>query len=62
MARPARLSPPPWLTAGLRPAPAPVPWAAAVARASVALSAPLDPLRAEVTSARAIASPRVSPG
>ncbi|MEU7007601.1 FUSC family protein [Streptomyces sp. NPDC046332] len=40
MARPARLTPPPWLTAGLRPAPAPVPWAA-VARASVALSAPL---------------------
>ncbi|MDY0812750.1 FUSC family protein [Kitasatospora purpeofusca] len=36
----ARLSPPTWLTAGLRPQPAPVPWAA-VARASVALSAPL---------------------
>ncbi|WP_405007653.1 FUSC family protein [Kitasatospora purpeofusca] len=35
-----RLSPPTWLTAGLRPQPAPVPWAA-VARASVALSAPL---------------------
>ncbi|MCX4756273.1 FUSC family protein [Kitasatospora purpeofusca] len=35
-----RLSPPTWLTAGLRPRPAPVPWAA-VARASVALSAPL---------------------
>ncbi|MFI8367347.1 FUSC family protein [Streptomyces sp. NPDC085466] len=43
MARPAgsvRLAPPAWLTAGLRPAPAPVPWAA-VARASLALSAPL---------------------
>ncbi|MFE2236938.1 FUSC family protein [Streptomyces sp. NPDC059442] len=40
MARPAGLSPPPWLTAGLRPQPAPVPWAA-VARASVALAAPL---------------------
>ncbi|MFI8511343.1 FUSC family protein [Streptomyces sp. NPDC085460] len=44
MARPAagsvRLAPPAWLTAGLRPAPAPIPWAA-VARASLALSAPL---------------------
>ncbi|MFE3069133.1 FUSC family protein [Streptomyces sp. NPDC059247] len=43
MARPAapvRLSPPAWLTAGLRPAPAPIPWAA-VLRAAVALSAPL---------------------
>ncbi|MER6362634.1 FUSC family protein [Kitasatospora sp. NPDC001527] len=35
-----RLSPPKWLTAGLRPKPAPVPWAA-VARASVGLAAPL---------------------
>ncbi|MFJ8435548.1 FUSC family protein [Kitasatospora sp. NPDC094019] len=35
-----RLSPPTWLTTGLRPHPAPVPWAA-VARASVALAAPL---------------------
>ncbi|MFC8895210.1 FUSC family protein [Streptomyces cinereoruber] len=35
-----RLAPPAWLTAGMRPAPAPVPWAA-VLRASVALSAPL---------------------
>ncbi|MFE6868962.1 FUSC family protein [Kitasatospora sp. NPDC057692] len=35
-----RLSPPKWLTAGLRPQPAPVPWAA-VARAAVALGAPL---------------------
>ncbi|MGW0465076.1 FUSC family protein [Streptomyces sp. NPDC003027] len=40
MARTSRLSPPPWLTAGLRPQAAPVPWAAVV-RASVALSAPL---------------------
>ncbi len=43
MARPAgpvRLSPPAWLTAGFKPAPTPVPWAA-VLRASVALSAPL---------------------
>ncbi|MEU9701901.1 FUSC family protein [Streptomyces sp. NPDC047981] len=40
MARPGRLTPPTWLTAGLRPAPAPIPWAA-VARASIALSAPL---------------------
>jgi uncharacterized membrane protein YccC len=40
MARPARLSPPPWLTAGLRPATAPIP-RAAVARASIALAAPL---------------------
>ncbi|WP_405855244.1 FUSC family protein [Streptomyces sp. NBC_00090] len=39
-ARPVRLTPPTWLTAGLRPAPAPIPWAAVV-RASVALSAPL---------------------
>ncbi|MFE0640607.1 FUSC family protein [Streptomyces sp. NPDC058877] len=39
-AGPARLAPPPWLTAGLRPAPAEIPWAA-VLRASVALSAPL---------------------
>ncbi|MER7754180.1 FUSC family protein [Kitasatospora sp. NPDC097643] len=38
--RAARLAPPAWLTAGLRPEPAPVPWAA-VARASIALSAPL---------------------
>ncbi|MFE7775442.1 FUSC family protein [Streptomyces sp. NPDC057445] len=35
-----RLSPPPWLVRGLRPQPAPIPWAA-VARSSVALSAPL---------------------
>ncbi|MGW2563336.1 FUSC family protein [Streptomyces sp. NPDC001514] len=35
-----RLAPPPWLVRGLRPQPAPIPWAA-VARASVALSAPL---------------------
>ncbi|MFE1349709.1 FUSC family protein [Streptomyces sp. NPDC058757] len=35
-----RLAPPAWLTAGLRPAPAPVPWAAVV-RASLALSLPL---------------------
>ncbi|MFJ8668044.1 FUSC family protein [Streptomyces sp. NPDC093600] len=40
MARTPRLSPPPWLTAGLRPQAAPVPWAAVV-RASIALSAPL---------------------
>ncbi|MFD3723660.1 FUSC family protein [Streptomyces sp. NPDC058671] len=43
MARPAgsvRLSPPAWLTAGLKPAPAPIPWAAAL-RAAVALAAPL---------------------
>ncbi|ROQ33001.1 putative membrane protein YccC [Streptomyces sp. PanSC19] len=40
MARPPRITPPTWLTAGLRPAPAPIPWAAA-ARASVALSVPL---------------------
>ncbi|MFH9723602.1 FUSC family protein [Streptomyces sp. NPDC017254] len=42
MARPRStlLAPPAWLTAGLRPAPVPVPWAA-VGRASVALSAPL---------------------
>ncbi|MFG3347642.1 FUSC family protein [Streptomyces sp. NPDC048018] len=40
MAKPARLSPPAWLTAGLRPQPTPVPWPA-VARASVALAAPL---------------------
>ncbi|MFI5758687.1 FUSC family protein [Streptomyces sp. NPDC051569] len=36
----ARLSPPAWLTAGLRPQPAPIPWAA-VARAAVALSVPV---------------------
>ncbi|WP_370413698.1 FUSC family protein [Streptomyces fradiae] len=35
-----RLSPPAWLTAGLRPQPTPVPWPA-VGRASVALAAPL---------------------
>ncbi|GHI23948.1 MULTISPECIES: FUSC family protein [Streptomyces] len=35
-----RLAPPAWLTAGLRPAPAPIPWAAVV-RASLALSLPL---------------------
>ncbi|MFI8517563.1 FUSC family protein [Streptomyces sp. NPDC085481] len=40
MAKPARLSPPAWLTAGLRPQPTPIPWAA-VLRASVALAAPL---------------------
>ncbi|MFC8508581.1 FUSC family protein [Streptomyces sp. NPDC057411] len=40
MAKPARLTPPAWLTAGLRPQPTPVPWAA-VARAAIALSAPL---------------------
>ncbi|MEV4944352.1 FUSC family protein [Streptomyces sp. NPDC053755] len=40
MARTPRLTPPSWLTAGLRPQAAPVPWAA-VARASIALSAPL---------------------
>ncbi|MFE0650083.1 FUSC family protein [Streptomyces sp. NPDC059534] len=39
-ARPVRLTPPAWLTAGLKPAPTPIPWAAVV-RASVALSAPL---------------------
>ncbi|KQX09501.1 hypothetical protein ASC82_26725 [Streptomyces sp. Root431] len=39
-ARPVRLSPPTWLTAGLKPAPTPIPWAA-VLRASVALSAPI---------------------
>ncbi|MFF2040803.1 FUSC family protein [Kitasatospora sp. NPDC058170] len=39
-ARAARLAPPSWLAAGLRPRSAPIPWAA-VARASVALSAPL---------------------
>ncbi|MFI8324663.1 FUSC family protein [Streptomyces sp. NPDC085529] len=38
--RNSRLVPPAWLTAGLRPAPAPVPWAAVV-RASLALSLPL---------------------
>ncbi|MGW5420569.1 FUSC family protein [Streptomyces sp. NPDC003943] len=36
----ARLAPPAWLTAGLRPQPTPVPWAA-VLRAAVALAAPL---------------------
>ncbi|MFI8824331.1 FUSC family protein [Streptomyces sp. NPDC053431] len=40
MAKPPRLSPPAWLTAGLRPQPTPVPWPA-VLRAAVALSAPL---------------------
>ncbi|MFC5801067.1 FUSC family protein [Streptomyces formicae] len=35
-----RLAPPAWLVTGLRPQPAPIPWAA-VARASVALAAPL---------------------
>ncbi|MEX0169859.1 FUSC family protein [Streptomyces sp. LMG1-1-1.1] len=46
MARPdrsdlsARLAPPAWLTAGWKPAPTPVPWAAVV-RAAVALAAPL---------------------
>ncbi|GFM98107.1 hypothetical protein Sfulv_29180 [Streptomyces fulvorobeus] len=35
-----RAAPPPWLRSGLRPQPTPIPWAA-VARASVALSAPL---------------------
>lgn len=39
-ARPVRLSPPTWLTAGLKPAPTPIPWAAVV-RASIALSAPI---------------------
>ncbi|MFB7586446.1 FUSC family protein [Streptomyces sp. NPDC056169] len=39
-ARPVRLSPPTWLTSGLKPAPTPIPWAA-VLRASVALSAPI---------------------
>ncbi|WP_369145214.1 FUSC family protein [Streptomyces sp. R44] len=39
-AGPVRIAPPVWLTTGLRPAPAPVPWAA-VLRASVAMSAPL---------------------
>ncbi|WP_030323752.1 FUSC family protein [Streptomyces flavochromogenes] len=43
MARPSgstRLSPPAWLTAGFKPTPTPIPWAA-VGRAAVALSAPL---------------------
>ncbi|WP_418958148.1 FUSC family protein [Streptomyces tritici] len=40
MGRLGQISPPAWLTEGLRPQPAPVPWAAVV-RASVALSAPL---------------------
>ncbi|MFH8625762.1 FUSC family protein [Streptomyces vietnamensis] len=40
MARPPRITPPAWLTAGLKPAPTPIPWAA-VLRASVALSVPL---------------------
>lgn len=40
-ARPtARLAPPEWLLSGLRPKPAPIPWAAVV-RAAVALTAPL---------------------
>ncbi|MFJ3922576.1 FUSC family protein [Streptomyces sp. NPDC090022] len=38
--RPNRLAPPAWLLRGLRPASAPIPWAAA-ARAGVALAAPL---------------------
>ncbi|MBD0708980.1 MULTISPECIES: FUSC family protein [unclassified Streptomyces] len=38
--RPVRLGPPGWLTAGLRPGPAPIP-RAAVLRASVALSVPI---------------------
>ncbi|WP_405614997.1 FUSC family protein [Streptomyces sp. NBC_01508] len=36
----ARLAPPEWLLSGLRPTPAPIPWAAVV-RASVALATPL---------------------
>ncbi|MEV5971793.1 FUSC family protein [Streptomyces sp. NPDC051921] len=40
MAKRPRLSPPSWLTAGLRPQPTPVPWPAVV-RAAVALAAPL---------------------
>lgn len=39
-ARAARLAPPAWLVAGLRPKKAPVPWAAA-ARASVAMAVPI---------------------
>ncbi|MFI8765421.1 FUSC family protein [Streptomyces sp. NPDC053792] len=39
-ARTARVTPPAWLTAGLKPAPAPIPWAA-VLRASVAMSVPV---------------------
>ncbi|MFD7014997.1 FUSC family protein [Streptomyces sp. NPDC059161] len=38
--RQGRLAPPEWLIGGLRPAPAPIPWPA-VARAAVALAAPL---------------------
>ncbi|WP_411103539.1 FUSC family protein [Streptomyces sp. cmx-4-9] len=38
--RPHPLTPPPWLRAGLRPASAPIPWAAAL-RAAVALAVPL---------------------
>ncbi|WP_426364753.1 FUSC family protein [Streptomyces sp. E-08] len=37
---PVRITPPAWLTAGLKPAPTPIPWAAVV-RASLALSVPL---------------------
>ncbi|MFF7443408.1 FUSC family protein [Streptomyces sp. NPDC008122] len=40
MERSVRGTPPAWLTAGLKPAPAPIPWAA-VARAAIALSVPL---------------------
>ncbi|MFE2845310.1 FUSC family protein [Streptomyces scopuliridis] len=40
MAPASRLAPPEWLLAGLRPQSAPIPWAA-VARASVAMAAPL---------------------
>ncbi|MGW7367762.1 FUSC family protein [Streptomyces sp. NPDC054841] len=40
MADRIRLAPPAWLVAGLRPQPAPIPWAAVV-RASIALAAPL---------------------
>ncbi|MFJ8311826.1 MULTISPECIES: FUSC family protein [unclassified Streptomyces] len=39
-ARQGRLAPPEWLIGGLRPAPTPIPWPA-VARAAVALAAPL---------------------
>ncbi|MFE9404646.1 FUSC family protein [Streptomyces sp. NPDC006530] len=38
--RQGRLAPPEWLIGGLRPAPAPIPWPA-VARAAIALAAPL---------------------
>ncbi|MET9952233.1 FUSC family protein [Streptomyces sp. NPDC006339] len=40
MGNAVRLSPPAWLTAGLRPQPTPIPWPA-VARAAIALAAPL---------------------